>query len=56
MDKLSSKDGEKRAAKVELKPLPSYLRYEFFDLDHNFADIVSSKLDGSQLEKTIRCA
>jgi len=50
---LHSKDEEKSEPKVELKPLPSHLKYEFLDPDHKFPVIVSSKLDGPQLEKLL---
>jgi len=53
MEELHSKDDEKSEPKVELKPLPSHLRYEFLDPDHKFPVIVSSKLDGPQLEKLL---
>jgi len=53
MEQLLYKEEEKSAPKVDLKPLPSHLRYEFLDLDHKFPVIVSSKLDGPQLEKLL---
>ena len=53
VEELLSKEEEKSVLKVELKPLPSHLRYEFLDPDHKFPIIVSSKLDGTQLEKLL---
>jgi len=53
VEEIHSKDEEKSELKVELKPLPSHLRYEFLDPDHKFPIIVSSKLDGPQLKKLL---
>jgi len=39
--------------KVELKPLPSHLRYEFLNSTHQFPVIVNAKLDGPQLEQLL---
>ena len=50
MEQHNSKEEEKSSQKVELKPLPPHLRYEFLDPDHQFPVIVSAKLDGPQLE------
>ena len=47
----ASKEKERSATKVELKPLPLYLRYEFPDPDHKFPLIVNTKLNKPQLEK-----
>jgi len=46
VEEPASKEQEKRPSKVELKPLPSHLRYEFLDSAHQFPVIVSAKLDG----------
>jgi len=53
LEELPSKEEEKCALKVELKPLPSFLRYELLDPDHKFPVIVSSKLDGPKLKKLL---
>ena len=53
MERRDSKEEEKSSPKVELKPLPPHLRYEFLDPDHQFAVIVSAKLDDPQLEKLL---
>jgi len=53
LEELHSKDEEKSEPKVELKPLPSHLRYDFLDPDHKFPLIISSKLDDPQLEKLL---
>ena len=42
----ASKEKERSAPKVELKPLPPNPRYVFLDPDHTFPVIVSFKLDG----------
>jgi len=47
IEELASKEKEKSPPKVELKPLPSYLRHEFLDPDHKFSVIISAKLGGS---------
>ena len=39
--------------KVELKPIPSHLIYEFLDPDNRFSVIVSSKLGGLRLKKLL---
>ena len=39
--------------KVELKPLPSHLRYAFLDSSHRFPVIVNANLDGPQLEQLL---
>jgi len=46
VEEFASKKQERSTQKVELKLLPSYLRYEFLDLDHKYPIIVSAKLDG----------
>ena len=53
MEELASKEQEKGTPNVELKPLSSYLRYEFLDPDHKFPIIVCSKMDNLQLEKLL---
>ena len=53
MEKLTSKQQEKSMPTVELKSLPSHLRYEFLNSDHKFPFIISSKLDGLQFEKLL---
>jgi len=53
VEQRSSKEEEKSSPKVELKPLPPLLRYEFLDPDHQFLVIASAKLDGPQLEKLL---
>jgi len=45
-EELTSKKEEKCPSKVELKPLPSFLMYEFLDSSHQFPIIVNAKLDG----------
>jgi len=51
VDVWSSKEDESGALEVQLKSLPSHLRYEFFGSDHTFPAIVNTKLDEPQLEK-----
>jgi len=46
VEELTSKKEEECPPKVELKPLPSHLRYEFLDSSHQFSVIVNAKLDG----------
>jgi len=53
VEELPFKEEEKSTPKVDLKPLSSHLRYEFLDPDNKFPVIVSSKLDGPQLEKLL---
>ena len=38
---------------VELKPLPSHLKYEFLDSSHQFPIIVNPNLDGPYLEQLL---
>ena len=38
---------------MELKPLPSHLRYEFLGPNHTFPIVVSAKLEGPQVEKLL---
>jgi len=51
VEELASKEQRKCPSKVELKPLPSHLKYKFLDSAHEFPIIVNAKLDGPQLEK-----
>ena len=44
-----SKDDKKWPSKVELKPLPSRLRYEFLSPNETFFVIVNASLDGTQI-------
>jgi len=53
VEEPTSKELEKCPSKVELKPLPSYIRYEFLDSAHQFPIITTAKLDGPQLEKLL---
>ena len=53
MEEAASKEQEKCLSKVELKPLHSYLGYEFLDSAHQFSIIVNAKLDDPQLEKLL---
>ena len=53
VEELASKKKEKCPSKVELKPLPSHLRYEFLDSAHKFPVIVNTKLDGLWLEQLL---
>jgi len=53
MEEPTSKKEEECLLTVELKPLPSHLRYEFFDPSHQFSVIVSAKLNGPQLEQLL---
>jgi len=53
VEELTSKKEEECPPKVELKPLPSHLRYEFLDFSHQFSIIVNDKLDGPQLEQLL---
>jgi hypothetical protein len=42
------------APKVELKPLPTNLRYEYLGANNSYPVIVNSKLDGEQTEKLLK--
>jgi len=53
VEKHASKEKEKNTSKVELKPLPPHLRYEFLDPNYKFSIIVNAKLDRLQLEKLL---
>ena len=53
VEEPTSKKEEECPLTVELKPLPSHLRYEFFDPSHQFSVIVSAKLNGPQLEQLL---
>jgi len=46
----ASKEKEKSAPKVELKPLPPHLTYTLLDPNHKFLIIISAKLDDSQFK------
>jgi len=46
-----SKEDKKCTPKVELKSLPSHLRYEFLCSNDNFSIIVNASLDGTQIVK-----
>lgn len=50
---LPSNEDKKSAPEVELKPLPSHLKYEFLGLNHKFPVIISAKLSGVQIEKLL---
>ena len=45
VEEPASKEHEKCPSKVELKPLSSYLRYEFLYSAHQFPVIINAKLD-----------
>ena len=53
MEVRSSNEDKKGATELELKPLPSHLRYEFLGPNHTFPIIVSVKLNGPQVEKLL---
>ena len=53
VEEPTSKKEDTCPPKVELKPLPSHLRYEFLNSAHQFPIIVSTKLDATQLEKLL---
>ena len=53
MEELTSKKEEECPPKVEVKPLPSHLMYEFLDSSHQFPIIVNAELDGPQLEQLL---
>jgi len=53
MEVQSSKDDKKGALEVELKPLPTHLRYEFLSSDRTFPIIVTTKLNGNQFKKLL---
>jgi len=53
VEEHASKEKEKSVPKVELKPLPSHLRYEFLDPKHKYPIIVNAKLNSPQLEKLL---
>ena len=50
VEEPSSKENEKSAPKVGLKPVPSHPTYKLLNPDHKYPAIVSAKLDGLQLE------
>ena len=45
---------EVKALKVELKPLPSSLRYEFLGLKSTYPLIVNESLNASQIDSLLR--
>jgi len=51
-DKLSS--DEKRASKLELKPLPSFMRYEFLGLNSTYPVIVDAASSAFQIDSLLR--
>ena len=53
VEESTPKKEEECPPKVELKPLPSHLRYEFLDSAHQFPVIVNAKLSGPQLEQLL---
>ena len=53
MGEPTSKEQEKCPLKVELKTLPSHLRYEFLESARRLPVIVSVKLGGPWLEKLL---
>ena len=53
LEELTSKKEEECPLKVEQKPLPSHLMYEFLDSSHQFPIIVNAELDGPQLEQLL---
>jgi len=52
--RLSNED-KKSAPEVELMPLPFHLRYEFLSTNRTFPVIISTKLNGAQIEN-VECA
>ena len=48
-----SKDDKKCSPKVELKLLPSHVRYEFVVPNETFLVIVNASLDGTQIAKLL---
>ena len=53
VEEPTSKKEEERPLKVELKLLPSHLRYEFLDSSHQFPVIVNANLDGPPIGTTV---
>jgi len=47
--RLSNED-KKDALEVDLKSLPSHLKYEFLDPNHSCPVIISAKLNGPKIE------
>ena len=42
-----------RPSKLELKPLPSHLKYAFLEVEENFSVIISSSLEPEQENKLL---
>ena len=53
MDVSPSKEDKKCTFVVELKSLPSHLRYKFIGPNETFHVIVSASLDGTQIIKLL---
>ena len=53
MEVRPSKEDKKCSPKVELKPLPSQLRYKFLGPNDTFLVIISASLDGTQIAKLL---
>ena len=51
MEAWPSKEDRKGTLEVELKRLPSHLRYEFLGLNDTFPLIISASLDGTAITK-----
>jgi len=47
---------EAQAPKVELKPLPSFLRYEFLGSNSTYPVIVNTSLNACQIDSLLRVA
>jgi len=50
----SSNANKKSILEVNLKPVPSLVGYEFLDLNSAFPIIISTKIDGTQIEKLLK--
>jgi len=48
-----SEEDKKHSTEVELKPLPSHLRYEFLGPNETFSVIVNPSLNGTQIAKLL---
>ena len=55
-EEQATKEKEKSAPKVELKPLCPYLSYELLDLDHRFLVIVSANWMTPNLKNCWMCS
>ena len=53
MEVRPSKNDKKCSPEVELKPLPSHLRYEFLGANETFLVIVNANLHGTQIAKLL---